>query len=84
MRGHLLYLDLLEAADTLMQALLYVALQDLLARSVLFNKLGRVLRAVEGQTERYFVGIADRIALQIAQFNIETTCFDAYKKFLSR
>ena len=72
MRGHLLNLDLLETADPLMQALLYVTLQYLLACSVLFDELRRVFRTVEGETQRYFVGVADEIALQIPQFYIET------------
>lgn len=55
-----------------MQALLYVTLQDLLACSVLLDELRRVLRAVEGETQRYFVGVADGVALQIPQFYIKT------------
>ena len=48
MRGHFLDLNLIELANTLMQALLDKALQDLLPRRVLFDKLGWVFRTIEG------------------------------------
>jgi hypothetical protein len=46
-RSHLLDLDFIELADTLVQALLDIPLQDLLSRSVLFNELRRVFRTVK-------------------------------------
>lgn len=63
MRGYLLDLDFLEAANTLMQTLLDVALKDLLAGCVLLYEFWRIFGAVKGETERYFVGVADLIAL---------------------
>jgi hypothetical protein len=47
-RGHFLNLNLVEFANSLVQALLYKALKDLLASSVLLDELRRIFRTIEG------------------------------------
>ena len=71
MGSDLFDLDLFEAADALVQALLDVALQDLLASRVLLDELGRVLGTVEGQAERDLVGVLDHVALEVGYFYLK-------------
>lgn len=70
-RGHLLNLDLLEAAEALVQALLDVPLQDLLARRVLLDELGRIFGAVEGETQRDLVGVLYDLARKVSQLDLK-------------
>ena len=84
MGGDFFDLYLFEAAVALVQALLYVPLQDFLSRRVLLDELGRVLRAVERQTQGYFVGVFDCFSLCVGEGDIQAEWGRRYKKFLSR
>jgi hypothetical protein len=66
------------------QALLHVPLQDLLPRSVLLDELGRVLRTVQRQGEGDFIGVANEVAGEVGEFDVEAAWGGGYKKLRSR
>lgn len=67
MTGHLLNLYLLKPTLPMMQRLLNIPLQYLLPGGILLNKLRRIFRAINRQTQRNLIIILNQLPINIRQ-----------------